>query len=148
MTALVTQANRFGAQVSLEGSALTVAADAQINEAFTLPAGFGSLLIRSLSASLEDLSGAYVAVAPATESTWLYLSDSRAITIVDSLAHLRLRNFGTATARPKLGATVEFQTSRLMRRDEQIFIRMPIMAGAGVTVSIICRVMGTRIEVE
>lgn len=146
MTVLVTQANRIGAHVSLEGNALTVAADAQINQAFTLPVGFGNLLIRSISATLEDLSGAYVAVAPATEGTWLYLADSRAITIVDSLAHLRLVNFGTATARPKLGATIEFYSRRLMRRDEQLFIRMPILAGAGVTVSIVCRMMGLRTQ--
>lgn len=146
MTALVTQANRFGSQVSLEGSALTVALDAQVNEAFTLPTGFGDLLIRSVSASVEDLSGAYVAPAPAFDGPWLYLTDARAITIVDSLAHVRFVNYGTGTARPKLGITIEFQWYRLMRRDEQLFVRMPIIAGAGVTGSIVVRMMGSRIN--
>lgn len=146
MTALITQATRWGAQISLEGNALTVALDAQVNNAFTLPAGIGSVLLRSVSIGIEDLTGAYVAPTPSNDGIWLYIADSRSITIVDSLDHGRFVHYGTDTGRPTLGYTKEFHWYRLMRQDENLYIRAPIIAGVGVTGSLICRIMCVRFE--
>lgn len=145
MTVLLTVSNRWGNQSFLKNDATTVAADAQINEFFTLPVGFGNLLIREVVGTISTFSGAYVAPAPAYDGFSFYIANA-AVAEQDYLGAVRYVHAGTVSARPTLVAGIEFVHSRLLRQDERFYVTSPIIAGAGVTVTVTCRLLGVRID--
>lgn len=145
MTQLVTSSSRFGADGYLAVGATSVPADAQINEFFTLPASFGDILMRSVVASISTFSGAYVAPAPAFDGFSFYIADA-SVAEQDYLGAVRYVHAGTASARPTLVGHIEFLQPRLFRTVERLYVTSPVIAGAGVTVSVTCRIMGLRLR--
>jgi len=148
MTAFVLITNRYQSDVYLQASANAVPLDALVNEFYTLPAGFGQLLIRSVGGNVEQLSGAYVAPAPAYDGLSFYLADAAGATM-DTLAAERFVHSGTSSTRPTLQVVKELVGQRrLMRQSDRLYITAPILAGAGVTGVVVCRLMGLRIQTQ
>jgi len=143
-TTLTLVSNRLGAHVSLVGTVTTVAADAQINERFILPVGFGDLWIRALKAVVFSFSGAYVAPAPAYDGLGMGIIDSAEAATADELLAERFVHSGTSSTRPTLSISKELFSYRIFRQAERAYVQAPILAGAGVTVSVQCFLMGLR----
>lgn len=135
---------RDPAECTIGATVTGVALDATVLEFFRLPTNFGDLLIRTLMCDVTALSGAYVAPAPAFDGALFAVYDPNSF--VDCLAAVRWVNYSTASARPQLAATFEFQHPALVRQNELIAVQMPIMAGAGVTGSVDLFVRGVRLR--
>lgn len=149
MTDLVNRGSRYGPNVMLSVSVPTIALDAQVNEFFQLPTGFGDILIRRIVGTVGTFSGAYVAPAPAFDGLHFYITDDQGGTTYDFLGSARFVHMGTTSARPVLNAYLEHFERTLLRGSgmrERLYIQAPILAGAGVTGTIVCNIMGQRIN--
>lgn len=147
VTQLVLQSNRWLDKSHLSGSVSAVAIDAAVGETFQLPEGFGQLLVERMFVSIDTLSGAYVAPAPAYDGVAVYLVDSSINTAIDTLYTMRFVNTSTQTTRPALTTCVEFWTPVLVRQREAFQVNAPILAGAGITARVVLRATGRRIMV-
>jgi len=146
MTALVTLSNRNGPLSALGATATTVPVDAAVSEFFTLPAGYGDLLIIGMNAAISSLSGAYVPPTPLRDGPWFTITDSQGITTLDSLGSVEWTHASTSATRPLLVANIELFRPRVLLLGERLYITSPIIGGAGVTASVQCRLTGQRIN--
>lgn len=144
-TTLTLNSNRLFDTAFLRGNLASVALDAQIAEAFILPSGFGQLIIVHCTFSVFSLSGAYVAVAPATEGVQVDVQSADASTTIDSFGSARFVHAGTSSARPTLTASFDLQNVILMRQQDRILVSAPVLAGAGVTGTVQLYLRGRRI---
>lgn len=144
-TSLTLNSNRLFDTAFLRGALASVALDAQVAEAFVLPTGFGQLIIVHATFSIVSLSGAYVAVAPATEGVQIDVQSSDASTTVDSFGSARFVHAGTSSTRPTLTASFDLQNVILMRQADRILVSAPIIAGVGVTGTVVLYLRGRRI---
>lgn len=145
-TTLSLISNRRTSEVTLNGTVATVALDATVSETFVLPSGFGALLIYRCRFSISQLSGAYVAVAPAFDGIQGSVVSTDGAGLFDLLMNERFVVTGTQSARPVLTTFKELFRPALMRQSEQVNISAPIIAGAGVTGTVSCALMGQRIQ--
>lgn len=146
MTDLVARGSRFGPNVMLSVSVPLIAADAQINEFFQLPAGYGDVLIRRVVGAISTFSGAYVAPAPAYDGLHFYVTDSQGGTTYDFIGSGRFVHMGSAVT---LNVSIECFERTLLRGSgtrERLYIQAPILGGAGVTVTVNCQIFGQRIN--
>lgn len=145
MTALTVVSNRLGGYVVLAATVTSVAADAAIAERFTLPSTFGDLLIYAVESEIGAFSGAYVAPAPAYDGSRFRLIDG-ALATIDFLGSARFVHYSTASARPMLTSWLDLQNTTVLRGNEELLISAPVLAGAGVTVTVVCRLRGLRLD--
>lgn len=146
MTVLAIASNRYGPNSFLIAGATGVAADASLSEFFTLPPGYGDLLIKRAGVIISNFSGAYVAPAPAYDGVRFEIVDSSGSTTYDMLGASRFVHVGTVAARPVLSVVIEFDERCLMGRLDRLYIFAPVLAGAGVTADVSCRLTGVRIN--
>lgn len=146
MPVLTAVANRIAGKVLLKASEASIAVDAVINRTYTLPAGFGDLLMETWEAELHTLSGAYVAPAPNFDGFRLASTSTAASTDADILGSRQWVNEGTVSARPELTTFVDLHNKVLIRQDETLVLRAPIIGGAGVTATIAIRIRGLRLR--
>lgn len=144
-TTLSLNSNRLFDYSFLRATLASVALDAQVAEAFVLPVGFGQLLINAAAFFITSLSGAYVAVAPATEGCQMDVQSADASTTIDFVGSARFVHGGTASTRPTLVASFDLQNIVLMRQQDRILVSAPIIAGAGVTGTVGLYLRGRRI---
>lgn len=144
-TPLTIRSLRYGAATTISASVSSVALDAIVNEIFTMPAGFGDMLIEYVFADIDTLSGAYVAPAPAYDGLNFSIYDSNGA-LADSIGASRFVNYGTSSTRPYLASTVNPDFRMLIRQNERFHISAPIIAGAGVTATVFFLARGIRLK--
>lgn len=144
ITTLVARSNRLGPRNFLYATVSGVAVDAQVGELFRLPVGYGQMHLEAVMCTIDTLSGAYVAVAPAFDGVELAILSPDGTTRVDIIGAERFVVRGTASARPAFAVTFDFNNKVLMRQDELIFVSAPAIAGAGVTAVVGCFIRGVR----
>lgn len=136
---------RYGAATTISGSVASVALDANVAELFTLPTGFGDMLIELVHVGLGTFSGAYVAPAPAYDGPVFGIYGSDGV-LKDIIGSMRWVHYGTASARPTLAAFIAPQWRVLIRQNERFYVNIPISAGAGVTGSVDIVARGVRLK--
>jgi len=146
VTALIAASNRYGSDYALRGDTSTVALDAVVAEYFTLPTGFGSLLIKNCIFQLSALSGAYVAPAPAYDGVMCFIVSSDGSTWVDNIGSMRYVHIGTSSARPTLSVSFDLNHPTLLRLGERLVVTSPVLAGAGVTGTVTVVIRGARFQ--
>lgn len=143
LTPLVIASNRLLNEVFLGASVTLVPADAAINERFSLPGGFGDLALHYAECTLSAFSGAYVAPAPAYDGAKIGIIDSQQVSNIDSIGAGRFVHYSSPVT---LIAAVELYRRTVFRLADQMICSAPIVAGAGVTVTLTCRVRGIRLK--
>lgn len=144
-TAMTLISQRYGGDACCAGTVTSVPLDAAMGELFTLPAGFGDMLVKFFEVELGALSGSYVAPTPAYEGMRLKVTDPTT-TSVDILGAFRFVHYSTSSARPALTISRDLNRPVLFRQTERIQIDAPILAGAGVTGNVVCRIVGLRLR--
>lgn len=145
-TVLVNNSNRILNNSFLRAAVSSVALDASVLEFFTLPVGFGQLLVESIEGLVTSLSGAYVAPAPAFDGMEFTVQSADASTTIDLLGAVRFVHAGTASARPTLVAQLDLQRRTIVRQNDRFVLSAPVIAGAGVTGTVALYVRGERIQ--
>lgn len=145
-TDLSVRSNRLFSDSSLQGNSTLVALDANVAELFRVPAGYGSILVKSAIVQISALSGAYAAPTPAYDGVMVYVVSPDSSTWVDNIGVMRFVNNGTSSARPVLSASFDLNNHTLVRMFELIVVTCPIIAGAGVTGTVSLVIRGQRFQ--
>lgn len=146
MTQLNIRSNRYGPNSFLSVGVGGVAVDSSVSEFFTLPPGYGDLLVKRVGATISNFSGAYVAPAPAFDGFEFNISDTTGGSGYDIMGAVRFVHRGTQTARPVFTAVLELDERALFGRLDRLYVLAPVIGGAGVTVDLTCFVLGIRIN--
>lgn len=146
-TDLVAAANRLGARAYLQVSVTSVAIDAAVSENFRVPASIGDVLVEQLQAFVGGFSADYLNPDPQNDGFNIVVTSSDAATVQDIIGSGRAtRVGGSAALRPTLVYTVDLNNPTIVRTNELISITLPILAGAGATATVSCRVRGLRLR--
>lgn len=130
----------------MQGTVASVPLDAAMGEYFILPAGFGDIALNRLSITIYSLSGTYVAPAPIYAGISVHIQNATGTTEVDTVGTTPYVNVSTSSARPVLEVNFDLVRRILFQQNERLVIEAPVIAGAGITASVDCRLRGTRLR--
>lgn len=145
-TTMTVLSNRRQDIACVVGTVTSVPLDAVMNEFFRLPVAFGDLICESVETELHTFSGAYVAPAPAYDGHRISVIDQNVTSVCDWIGTERFVHEATASTRPVLAVWLDLQNKVLVRQNEYINVSAPILAGAGVTATLILRCRGRRLR--